>query len=157
MTGNTNDYFSATVDTNDYFSAAVDTNDYSSAMVDNDDYLSAISYHPDYIGTEPEPPNSSFGISLPQIQHSSTQVLPVGNRRMNMEHWGATMTGRNRSTRIRTCPSVTISTINPTQTGLRLNPGPCGNSSEPWHGPLLFELVGLFIYDMIYNIVWYDI
>jgi len=40
---------------------------------------------------------------------------------MNMEHWWNTDRGKLKYLR-KTCPNATLSTINPTQTGLGLNP-----------------------------------
>jgi len=36
------------------------------------------------------------------------------------------LTGKNRSAQRKACPSVNLSTTNPTQTGLGSNQGPCG-------------------------------
>jgi len=40
------------------------------------------------------------------------------------------MTGKNRSTQRKACPIVTLSTTNPTRTGLGSNRGPCGERQE---------------------------
>ena len=52
------------------------------------------------------------------------------------------LTGENRSTRGKTCPSATLSTTNPTWTDPGIEPGPprweAGDyPPEPWHGPAL--------------------
>ena len=38
------------------------------------------------------------------------------------------LTGKNQNTNRNTWPSATLSTINPKQTGLQLNPGVCGTA-----------------------------
>jgi hypothetical protein len=43
------------------------------------------------------------------------------------------MTGINQSTQKKACPSVTLSTTNPTRTGLESNQGPCGEKQENNH------------------------
>jgi hypothetical protein len=51
------------------------------------------------------------------------------------------LTGENRSTREKPCPSATLSTTNLTWTDPGSNPGlrgerPANNRPEPWHGPI---------------------
>jgi hypothetical protein len=43
------------------------------------------------------------------------------------------LTGKNQSTQRKACPSVTLSTTNPTRTGLGSNQGPCGERQENNH------------------------
>jgi hypothetical protein len=45
------------------------------------------------------------------------------------------LTGENRSTRGKTCPSVNFSTTNPTWTDPGSNLGLRGQPPEPWHVP----------------------
>jgi hypothetical protein len=58
---------------------------------------------------------------------------------------GMILTGENRRTRRKTCPSATLSTINHTWTDPDVNPGLRGKAgdypSEPWHGQVAW-LVG---------------
>jgi hypothetical protein len=43
------------------------------------------------------------------------------------------MTGKNQSTQRKACLSVTLSTTNPTRTGLESNQGPCGERQANNH------------------------
>jgi hypothetical protein len=47
---------------------------------------------------------------------------------------GMILTGKNRRTRRKTCPSATLSTTNPTWIDPDANPDLRGQRPEPWHG-----------------------